>query len=104
MQLSLYPIPYYSLLGSVLNGSEAKKVLLSSSDLTRVKVTRHDPVTKKKHEWVINCATSPEAAPFGSSFSQRLQAITDRSRNDGQFGAGPDLWLRDGDVIEVPEK
>ncbi len=104
VQLSLYPIPYYSLLGSVLNGSEAKKVLLSSSDLTRVKVTRHDPVTKKKHEWVINCATSPEAAPFGSSFSQRLQAITDRSRNDGQFGAGPDLWLRDGDVIEVPEK
>jgi hypothetical protein len=33
-----------------------------------------------------------------------LQAITELSRSGGQFGAAPDLWLRDGDVIEVPEK
>jgi ankyrin repeat protein len=106
VQLSLYPYPYSSLIGSVLNSSEAKKVLLSSSDLSRVKMTRCDPKTGKRLEWVINCAPSPEAVPVdaGSTFSQRLQAITELSRSGGQFGAAPDLWLRDGDVIEVPEK
>jgi hypothetical protein len=81
-------------------------LLKTSSNLSRVKVTRHDPATGKKCEWVLNCAPSPQATPIDVSrdFSQRLQAITERSRNDGQFGAVPDLWLRDGDVIEVPEK
>ena len=83
---------------------DQSKLIRFSSDLSRVKVTHRDPKTGKKIEWVINCAPSPEAIPPGSSFSQRLQTITERSRNDGQFGAVPDLWLRDGDVIEVPEK
>jgi hypothetical protein len=48
-----------------------------SSDLTRVKVTRqHDPASGKTREWILDCS--------GDKF--------------------PDLWLRDGDVIEVPEK
>jgi hypothetical protein len=50
---------------------------LSSSDLSHVKVTRRDPVTGKKSEWILDCSNSPSS---------------------------PDLWLRDGDVIEVPEK
>jgi ankyrin repeat protein len=104
VKILLYPNPGYSFIGAVLNGPEAKKVLLSSSDLSHVKVTRRDPATGKKREWVINCTPSPEAVPASRSFSQRLQAITERSRSDGQFGAAPDLWLRDGDVIEVPEK
>jgi len=61
------------MLRSVLDNSKLVRV---SSDLSRVKVTRMDPETKKKQEWVIDC-TKPEQA---------------------------DLWLRDGDVIEVPEK
>ncbi len=104
VKILLYPDPDHSLIGAVLDGREAKKILLSSSDLSRVKVTRRDPKTGKRLEWEINCITSPETAPAGSSFQQRLQAIRGRSRSDGQFGAGPDLWLRDGDVIEVPEK
>jgi hypothetical protein len=52
-------------------------VLLASSDLSRVKVTRHDPKTGKKREWVLDCSDSKPA---------------------------PDFWLRDGDVIEVPDK
>jgi cytohesin len=47
-----------------------------SSDLSRVKVTRLDPATEKNVEWIVDC-TSPNDA---------------------------NLWLRDGDVIEVPEK
>jgi ankyrin repeat protein len=52
------------------------KLVRVSSDLSRVKVTRVDAQTKKKLEWVVDC-TKPEQA---------------------------DLWLRDGDVIDVPEK
>jgi ankyrin repeat protein len=107
VKILLYPDPGSSLIGAVLNGSEARKILLSSSDLSCVKVTRRDPATGKKYEWVINCTPTPEAVPTGagSDFTQRLQAIIQqRSAGGRQFGAMPDLWLRDGDVIEVPEK
>jgi len=98
--------PGYFMLTAVLRGSG---MLRASSDLSRVKVIRRDPATGKKREWIINCAPSPEAASAvpgddSRTFAQRLQAITERSRNDGQSAAAPDLWLRDGDVIEVPEK
>ncbi len=52
-------------------------LLLASSDLSRVKVTRRDPATGQERHWIVDCA---EASP------------------------APDLWLRDGDKIEVPEK
>jgi hypothetical protein len=53
------------------------KLVLTSSDLSRVKVTRRDPASGQKREWVVDCS---EASP------------------------APDLWLRDGDKVEVPEK
>ena len=53
------------------------KLVLVSSDLSRVKVTRHDPASGQERQWVVDCA---EASP------------------------APDLWLRDGDKVEVPEK
>jgi hypothetical protein len=52
-------------------------LLLASSDLSRVKVTRKDSGTGQKREWVLDCSDGKPA---------------------------PALWLRDGDVIEVPEK
>jgi len=52
-------------------------LLLSSCDLSHVKITRQDPKTGQKLEWVVDCSNSNYA---------------------------PDLWLRDGDVIEVPDK
>ncbi len=52
-------------------------VLRASSDVTRVKVRRSDPETKQQRELVFNLEKSDP-------------------RND--------LWLRDGDVIEIPEK
>jgi ankyrin repeat protein len=53
------------------------KLVLTSSDLRHVKVTRHDPASGQEREWVVDCS---EASP------------------------APDLWLRDGDKIEVPER
>lgn len=50
------------------------RLLRASSDVSLVKVTRR--VAGKALEWVLNCDT----------------------------GSDPDLWLRDGDVIEVPDK
>jgi ankyrin repeat protein len=61
-------------LKEALNGSAQ---LLSTSDFTRVKVRRVDPTTGQPHEWVFNEQT---------------------------VDPDNDLWLRDGDVIEVPEK
>ena len=61
------------MLRSVLDNS---KLIRVSSDLSHVKVTRIDPETKKKMEWIIDCTNNQQS----------------------------NLWLRDGDVIDVPEK
>ncbi len=54
-------------------------LLRSSTDLTRVKVKRTDPVTKTVQEIAVN-----------------LEGVEPSSAND--------LWLREGDVIEIPDK
>jgi hypothetical protein len=53
-------------------------LVLISSDLSRVKVTRRDPATGQSREWVVDCSKGGESAPA--------------------------FWLQDGDRIEVPEK
>jgi len=65
-------------LSQALGKTEARSVLRSSSDLSRVKVTR-------------KTGKSAKPAVFTVDVSDGSQ------RND-------DLWLQDGDVIEVPEK
>ena len=52
-------------------------LLRASSDLTRVKVSRRDSATGQQYELILDCS-KPQTPP--------------------------DFWLRDGDVIEVPEK
>jgi ankyrin repeat protein len=66
--------PASFMIRSVLDES---KLIRSSSDLTRVKVTRRESANAKPRVWVVDCSVPDKA---------------------------PDLWLRDGDVIEVPEK
>ena len=56
---------------------DSANVVLASSDLTRVKVKRTDPRSGKKSEMLFNL--------------QKREPNTD-------------LWLEDGDVIEIPEK
>jgi ankyrin repeat protein len=77
-ELELRPTTAESFLGAALGKSEAKSQLLSSSDLTQVKVTRKEPGTGQPREFIVDVSKGlPTSA---------------------------DLWLRDGDVIEVPEK
>jgi ankyrin repeat protein len=54
---------------------DRSRLIRFSSDLTRVKVTRRDAATNKNREWILDLS-----------------------------GTASDLWMRDGDVIEVPEK
>ena len=61
----------------ILPALRASGLLLASSDISRVKLTRRDPATGQSREWVVDC---------------------------GDSNNPPALWLRDGDVIEVPEK
>jgi ankyrin repeat protein len=61
----------------LVNVLQRSGLLLTSSDLARVRVRRRDPVTGQRQEWIID----------------------ETSRN-----AETDFWLRDRDVIEVPEK
>ena len=94
VELPVFPTDS-SLIGYVLNRPEAQAVLLSSSDLSRVKVTRADPVTGKKREWILDCShlsknSNPQVFPPGQN-------------GDPHYSA-PDFRLRAGDVIEVPEK
>ncbi len=56
---------------------DAAKLLLASSDLSRLKLKRNEPATGKAREWIVDCS---------------------------QQGNPPDLWLRGGDVIDVPDK
>ena len=53
------------------------KLLLASSDLSRIKLIRADPASGQKHELIVDCSNSAPA---------------------------PSVWLRDGDIIEVPDK
>jgi ankyrin repeat protein len=53
------------------------QLLLASSDLTRIKLIRADPTTGQKRELIVDCSPGAPA---------------------------PSVWLRDGDVIEVPDR
>ena len=60
-----------------LSDPQVQKILRSSSDLARVKIKRSNGKSGKSQEIVVNAQTSKGA---------------------------DDLWLRDGDVVEVPDK
>ena len=61
-----------------LNGVLQKSgLLLTTSDLSRVRVTRRDSQSGKLQEWILD---------------------------ETKFDWTTDFWMRDGDVIEVPEK
>jgi len=78
---------------------------LASSDLSRVKVTRHDPKTGRDEVWMVDCTaphTTTKANLFWFRNGTALPVEMSRAGNDGI--SSTDLWLRDGDVIEVPEK
>jgi ankyrin repeat protein len=107
VEIKLDPRPMRSTLRAMLDSNDARGILLSSSDLSRVKVTRHDPKTGRKQEWTVDTTASSRdlyrSAPFQYNFIPNNNIY--RSPGDGSLSPNElDLWLRDGDVIEVPEK
>jgi hypothetical protein len=79
--LTLEPA-YNRYLYNALHTSEALRVIVSSSDLSRVKVTRRDPHTGIAVEFTEDA----------------------RSQESGNRKYSDNLLLREGDEIEVPEK
>ncbi|MEI8288135.1 MAG: ankyrin repeat domain-containing protein [Verrucomicrobiota bacterium] len=77
--VSLLPYPMHSEIGEVLIYKEARAVLTSKSDLSRIQVSRRTD-TGKTNVWILDCSKMVHGAN------------------------APDLWLRKGDVITVPEK
>jgi hypothetical protein len=68
-------------LADFVSRPDVRNVLRSSSDLSRVKVKRRDPITRKAVEIVVNT-------------EQQLPQAR-----------GPEgFWMRDGNVVDVPEK
>jgi len=83
--------PLFRLSAVLLRDNRFRNLLRSSSDLSRVTVTRTDPQTKetKKMTFDLNAVALPDMSYSG---------------NPPPIPWQQDLWLRDGDVIEVPEK
>ena len=75
-ELKVWSYPSEALVGSVLAKPEARSALFSTSDLSQVRVTRVNPTSGQRKEWLLDCSG----------------------------GNNPDLWLRDGDMIEIPDK
>jgi ankyrin repeat protein len=98
VELPFYRIGSQSTIGAVLNQPEAQRMLLSSSDLSHVTVSRFDSGTGTNYEWVLDCSTPP--SPVAGSSPPYYRQGTDANNPP----PGADLWLRDGDVIKVPEK
>ena len=84
----------------VLDSSQARNVLTSDSDLSRVKVNRRDPKTGNTREWIVDGGgQQPQNQPSGGFIGGRPQMTTQIASQETSS-----LLLRNGDVIEVPEK
>jgi hypothetical protein len=106
--LPLEPYSDLSYIGAVLHQEAAQQLLLSSSDLAHVIVSRHDPKTGKERQWILDCSVSRKPQEAMRPPSRRGIRLPGQnfpySSTDGNTPPVPDFRLRDGDVIEVPEK
>jgi len=81
-------------------------VLRASSDVTRVRVTRLDSGIKQQQDWTFDL-TSIDGNPSAGIPARAVRPIRGQSTAPVISTAIPaphDLWLRNGDVIEIPEK
>jgi hypothetical protein len=88
-------------------------VLRTSSDLSRVRVTRTEALTKTRNEWTFDLTQTEPIQP--SANVSGFQPMRPPIAASIPGGLPPseasrvtpyehDLWLRDGDLIEIPEK
>jgi ankyrin repeat protein len=99
-----------AVIDEVLNQPEARAVLLTSSDLSKVKVKRSEPKTGKVREWTLDCSgrsanSNPSLYPgFPGGVPGRPPLSYQWQEGANNFEGSSDFWLENGDVIEVPEK
>ena len=74
---------FFCRIREVLARDVARGALTSSSDLSRVKVTRRDATTGKIHEWIVDCSDHPSQSSQVNPNVQVTFAIC--SSWDGQF-------------------
>jgi len=86
---------------------QAKEVL-TSCDLSHVKVSRRDPKSGQTRQWIFDCSNPPPPSNGFGSHPRDIPPpfVPGGGGQSARIHASPlsDLWLRDGDVIEVPEK
>ena len=111
VQIPIYRLGDEAKVEAVLNNSDARGILLASSDLSRVKVIRRDAKTGKQREWVFDCrAPGSNNGPGGFSvWAVGTPALSYQWNLSGNGYSSSSsgvnsLWLCNGDVIEVPEK
>jgi hypothetical protein len=84
------------------------KEILTSCDLSHVKVSRRDPKTGQRLQWIFDCSNPPPPSNGFGSHPRDIPPpfVPGGGGQSARIHASPlsDLWLRDGDVIEVPEK
>src|ERR1035437_2457514 len=98
-------VPAQSYVGYILKDNLARNVLTSSSDLSRVKVTRRDQKTQKLVEWVLDCSEHQRSINGNQTVTLNgLSSGTLTFANGNNTQSSSDLLLRDGDVVEVPQK
>ncbi len=90
-----------SFVSEIINRPEVQSLLLSSSDLSRVKVIRQNGAGGRKQEWTIDCDADKSNTRV---YSRRPPPGIPASSFSRAGDSESDLWLRDGDVIEIPEK
>jgi ankyrin repeat protein len=104
--LPLVRLGYQATLDALLERPEARELLLSSSDLSRVKVIRRDSKMGPGHEWILDCSRlgsgqTPGPGNVTTDFDLRGGLNLSRGNNFPDANA---FWLKDGDEIDVPEK
>ena len=90
---------FFCQIREVLAHDVARGALTSRSDLSLVKITRRDATTGKNQEWIVDCSDhQSQSSQVNPQVQFTWQAVMDN------YHPSSDLWLRNGDVIEVPEK
>ena len=116
VEITIYRLGDQAMLDHVLETVDARNILLASSDLSRVKVIRHDAKTGEHHEWIFDCSPPGTRNPpgtfavYGGRYGgpggpgQPLSYQWYANGNGNSAASANSLWLCDGDVIEVPQK
>lgn len=92
--------PLNCYIGPALRCTQAQNVLTSNSNLSHVKVSRRNWKAKGEVVWTLDCtAVNNLRTGGGFNYVREVMGMSSSPNYDGC----PDLLLRDGDIITVPD-